>query len=149
MQENYFSVQEGFRLLLGAIAPYVCSEIKAVLRKDWWTEVLNQLSFKYTDLPLYGEDEELISSLDIAACLKLMNIEWRNVFDAVLDRQCRNYANELIAVRNHVSHIGTKDIEQPMRYEPHGLFFCFSDLLILFYGFSFRSRRYYTLPPWP
>ncbi len=112
MQENYTLVQEGFRLLLQVLAPYVSDKMKNQYHNDWWNQVIYKLPQKYNDLPLYGDDEYLISSLDVAACLILMSREWKEVFDYDLDRKCRPWLNELVAVRNAISHIGIQDLDQ-------------------------------------
>lgn len=113
MQENYVLVQNGFRILLPAISKLIGREMKNRYRGDWWEEVQYRLQYP-PQLPDKGTDEELLLSLDAAACLKLLKFEWRDVFQySVRDKSCRVWADELIGIRNVVSHIGAKDLDQP------------------------------------
>lgn len=54
-----------------------------------------------------------MDSLDIANCLRLIKREWHSIFENDLSRNCLNWVNELMGVRNEVSHIGQQDLEQP------------------------------------
>ena len=112
MQENLELVQKGFRLLLGTLSGYICREMKRQNRNNWWNDVLMTLSDQ-RDLPAYGEDTELIDSLDIANCLRLLSRKWNDLFAGKdLKPSCRSYAHELMGVRNMVAHIGSRDLEQ-------------------------------------
>lgn len=111
MQENYELIQKGFRLLLPHLAGYIGQEMSRVYHDDWWQEVLTALSDQY-DLPSKGEYGELLDSLDIANCLRLIDRRWRDVFSQKMSKSHRNWASELMGVRNDVSHIGANDFEQ-------------------------------------
>lgn len=113
MQENYGLVQNGFRILLPAMSRFIGREMKNRYRSDWWENI--QYTLKYPpELPENGTDEELLSSLDAAACLKLLKWKWMDVFQYSLKNfSCKIWADELIGVRNVVSHIGARDIDQP------------------------------------
>lgn len=113
MQENYGLVQSGFRILLPAMSKYIGREMKNRYRGGWWDDI--QYTLKYPpELPDKGTDEELLSSLDAAACLKLLKWKWMDVFQYSLKNwSCKIWADELIGVRNVVSHIGARDIDQP------------------------------------
>lgn len=112
MKENVELVQRGFRILLPALAGFVAREMNIVYRGDWWSETLSALNDQM-DLPYNGEYGELVDSLDIANCIRLIDRRWNNVFRNALPRNCRNWAKELMGVRNQVSHIGMQDIDQP------------------------------------
>lgn len=112
MQENVELVQKGFRLLVATMSGYICRELKRLNRDGWWRDVLNTLYQQQRDLPADGTDEELMCSLDIANCIRLLTLKWHDVFSARLKQDCRTYANELMGVRNVVSHLGQKDLEQ-------------------------------------
>ena len=113
MQENYVMVQNGFRILLPAMSKLIGREMKNRYRGDWWEEIQYKLQYP-PQLPDKGTDEELLLSLDAAGCLKLLKFEWRDVFQySVRDKSCRVWADELIGIRNVVSHIGAKDLDQP------------------------------------
>ena len=113
MQENYELVQRGFRILLSSMSEYIGQEMKKLFKKDWWNEVLSSL-YDQRDLPVSGSYEELINSLDIANCIRLLDRKWNEVFRNVLPQDCRIWSKELMGVRNIVAHIGQQDLEQPM-----------------------------------
>ena len=113
MQENYELVQRGFRILVASLSGYIGQELNRVYKNKWWDEVLNTL-YDQRDL-LYSESYgELLDSLDIANCIRLIDRKWNDVFRNVLPQDCRTWAKELMGVRNIVSHIGQQDLEQPM-----------------------------------
>ena len=111
MQENYDLVQKGFRILLPQLAGYIGQEMSRVYRDGWWQEALEALSDQY-DLPSSGSYGELLDSLDIANCLRLIDRRWRDVFSQKMSKSHRNWASELMGVRNDASHIGINDFEQ-------------------------------------
>ena len=113
MQENYELVQSGFRILLGSISGFIGQEINRLYRNGWWDEVLNALNDQ-RDLPYSGDYAELVDSLDIANCIRLIDRKRNDVFRNVLPLNCRTWARELMGVRNIVAHIGQQDLEQPM-----------------------------------
>ncbi len=77
----------------------------------WWDEVLQVLNDQ-RDLPVSGEYSELVDSLDVANCLRLIKREWHNVFASKLSRNFLTWTNELMSARNVVAHIGQQDLEQ-------------------------------------
>lgn len=113
MQENFELVQRGFRILVGAMSGYIGQEINRVYRNNWWNEVLNAL-YDQRDLPANGNYGDLVDSLDIANCIRLIDRKWNDVFRNELPMNCRTWARELMGVRNIVAHIGQQDLEQPM-----------------------------------
>ena len=113
MQENYELVQKGFRILLTSTSGYIGQELNRVYGDDWWNEVLDTLNDQ-RDLPYTGEYGELIDSLDVANCIRLIDRKWNDVFRYILPLNCRTWAKELMGVRNIVAHIGQQDLEQPM-----------------------------------
>ena len=113
MQENYELVQRGFRVLVSSLSGYIGQELSKTYKTKWWEEVLQALSDQW-DLPLDGTYGELVDSLDIANCLRLIDRRWNDVFRDTLPLNCRTWAKELMGVRNIVSHIGQQDLDQPM-----------------------------------
>uniref|UniRef100_I5AXJ2 Swt1-like HEPN domain-containing protein n=1 Tax=Eubacterium cellulosolvens (strain ATCC 43171 / JCM 9499 / 6) TaxID=633697 RepID=I5AXJ2_EUBC6 len=113
MQENYEFVQRGFRILVTSMSGYIGQELNKTYKKDWWKEVLIALSDQ-RDLPFSGEYGDLVDSLDIANCIRLLDRKWNEVFRDILPLNCRTWAKELMGVRNIVSHIGQQDLEQLM-----------------------------------
>ena len=111
MQENYDLVQKGFRVLLPHLAAYIGQEMSRVYHDAWWQEVLITLSDQ-RDLPSQGEYGTLLDSLDIANCLRLIERKWRDVFSQKMSKSHRNWASELMGVRNDAAHIGANDFAQ-------------------------------------
>ena len=111
--ENYEYVQKGFRVLVGSMSGYLGQVLRRTYQEAWWTEVLRTLSDQW-DLPADGTYGELVDSLDIAICIRLLDRMWNPVFRGQLNPNCRTWAKELMGVRNIVAHIGQQDLEQPM-----------------------------------
>ena len=113
MQENFEYVQRGFRILVFSMSGYIGQELRKVYKDNWWDEVLNALSDQ-RDLPLNGTYAQLVDSLDVANCIRLLDRKWNEVFRQTLSLNCRTWAKELMAVRNKVAHIGQQDLDQPI-----------------------------------
>ena len=109
--ENIQLVTDGFNKLLNAVAPYVAMELIGAYGDDkWWQEgVLDRL---YDDqkfhLPASGDFGTLVDSLDIARCLLLMDVQWKEVFRKKLPQDCKNYVMELKGTRNKWAHVGSQ-----------------------------------------
>ena len=109
---NHDLVTKGFNRLLEALIPYIVHELVQTYGADFWRAgVMDKL---YDDqkrgLPTSGAVNELASSLDIAKCLLLMEINWREVFGKKLPRDCKNYVIELKGKRNEWAHKGIEDL---------------------------------------
>ena len=111
--ENYEYVQKGFRVLVGSMSGYLGQVLRRTYQEAWWTEVLRTLSDQ-RDLPADGTYGELVDSLDIANCIRLLDRMWNPVFRGQLNPNCRTWAKELMGVRNAAAHIGQQDLDQPM-----------------------------------
>lgn len=111
MQENYQLVQEGFRILIKPLSEFIGQEMNRVYRNGWWDEVLNKLNYP-ADLPGRGTYGDLVDSLDIANCIRLIDWAWGDVFRENLSPACRAWARELMGYRNEVAHIGQRDLDQ-------------------------------------
>ncbi len=109
---NYEYVQKGFSILHEYMVGYIGRELNRVYGKKWWSEVENALSDQLNDLPATGDYAELIDSLDIANCFRLINRKWNEVFKLKLSIDCKTWANELMGVRNSTAHKGQQDFEQ-------------------------------------
>ena len=112
MAENLEYVQKGFRVLHPLMAAYIAQEMSREYKSDWWQEVLTSLGDQGWDLPSDGEWSDLVDSLDIANCLRLIDRQWGVLFRKLLPRDRRAWANELMGVRNTVSHTGSQDMTQ-------------------------------------
>lgn len=112
MQENYELVQKGFQTLHPSMAGYIGREMNSIYHNGWWQEVLMILPDQARDLPDHGDYGELVDSLDVANCLRLIDRKWRDVFGIKLSIDYRTWAKELMGVRNKIAHIGQQDLEQ-------------------------------------
>ena len=112
MQENYDLVQKGFRIPHPMLAGYIGQEMNRIYKESWWDEVLYALSDQSRDLPDAGSYGELIDSLDIPNCLRLIDRKWNDVFRTKLSIDYRTWSKELMGVRNKVSHVGQQDLER-------------------------------------
>lgn len=111
MQDNYEIVQKGFRILHPLMTAYIGREMNRVYHDGWWQQVLMTLSDQSRDLPDHGDYAELMDSLDIANCLRLIDREWGNVFRTKLSIDYRTWSKELMGVRNNTAHIGQQDFD--------------------------------------
>lgn len=111
MLENYELVQKGFRVLHPLMAGYIGQEFSRVYKNGWWQEILEALSDQF-DLPESGDYGELIDSLDVMNCLRLVDRRWNEVFRTKLSLDYRTWAKELVGVRNKAAHIGGQDFSK-------------------------------------
>jgi len=111
MANNHTQVSQGFRILLGVLAPYIARELGTEYGDGWWkTAVIDPLyDDQKRDLPLSGGWAKLVDSLDIARCLLLFDLHWQRVFRKKLSIDHRTWAKELVGVRNKLAHLGGED----------------------------------------
>ena len=114
MQENFISVQSGFRVLVKSMSEYIGKTMNRQYGDYWWNEVLYNTLSDQRNLPEYGTYAELTASLDIANCIRILDRRWNDIYRNLLSRDCRSYINELMGVRNIVAHIGQQDLDQMM-----------------------------------
>lgn len=109
---NHDLMTKGFDRLLEALAPYIVRELIQTYGADFWkTGVVDKLyDDQKRDLPTSGKPGVLAKSLDIAKCLLLIEINWRDVFGKKLPRDCKNYVIELKGKRNEWAHKGIEDV---------------------------------------
>ncbi len=111
MDNNHTQVSQGFRILLGAFAPYIARELGNEFGDNWWTDgVMNVLyDEQKRDLSYSGDWAKQVDSLDIARCLLLFDLHWQRVFRKKLSIDHRTWAKELVGVRNKLAHLGGED----------------------------------------
>ncbi len=109
MLENSTKVQQGFRILLPMFSGYVAREMKLAYKDNWWKQVLFLLNDQVDDLPVDGDWADLVGSLDIANCIRLLDRGWNDVFRRKLSIDYRTWSKELMGVRNRLSHLGADD----------------------------------------
>ena len=112
MAENLEYVQKGFRILHPMMAAYIAQEMSREYKDGWWQEVLSSLGEQGWDLPSSGEWGDLVDSLDVANCLRLLDRQWGALFRRHLTRDRRAWATELMGVRNTVAHAGSQDMSK-------------------------------------
>ena len=89
MQENYEYVQKGFRILVASMSGFIGQEMNRYYKSEWWNEVLNTLSDQ-RDLPHTGSYGELVDSLDIANCIRLIDRKWNDIFRIKQQKKIHN-----------------------------------------------------------
>ena len=112
MGNNHVHVSQGFRILLGAFAPYVTRELENEFGSNWWSDGVLDLLYddQKRDLPNSGDNPKLVGSLDIQICLILFaDVHWQSVFRKKLSIDHRTWAIELKGVRNRLAHLGGDD----------------------------------------
>ena len=112
MGNNHVQVSQGFRILLGAFAPYVTRELENEFGSNWWSDGVFDLLYddQKRDLPNSGDNAKLVGSLDIQICLILFaDVHWQCVFRKKLSIDHRTWAIELKGVRNRLAHLGGED----------------------------------------
>lgn len=112
MLENLEYVQKGFRILHSHMASYIAQEMNREYQDRWWQEALGSLGDQGQNLPTSGEFSELVDSLDVASCLRLLDRQWGVLFRRRLERNRRAWAQELMGVRNVVAHSGSQDMKK-------------------------------------
>lgn len=112
MQENYEYAQKGLRILHPLLAGFVGMEMNNAYKAKWWDEVLYILNDHAEELPSYGDYAELVDSLDIANCIRVILREWKDIFKYELDKDAQTLLNELMGIRNTIAHIGQQDLSQ-------------------------------------
>jgi len=111
MTNNHTQVTQGFRILLGALAPYIARELGTEFGNNWWDVAVMDTLYneQKRDLPSSGDWAKLVDSLDIARCLLLFDLHWQRVFRKKLSIDHRTWAKELVGVRNKLAHLGSED----------------------------------------
>ena len=109
---NYQRVTEGLQIVTTVLAPYVAQELRAKFADEWWSRgVLGVLhEHQRRDLPAAGADDALLARLDTALCLRLMDMQWHELFRQKLSREHRTWVKELITTRNKWAHAGLLDM---------------------------------------
>ena len=112
--ENYLMVSKGFDVLLNSMVPYITRELIREYGEDWWSQgVLADLTPEQRrDLPATGTGNQLMDSLDILACLRVLDFQWNKVFRKKLPRDCRTWAIELKGTRVKWAHHGVQDFPE-------------------------------------
>jgi hypothetical protein len=89
-------VFEGMELLPPALTPFVEKRLESSLKGHWQVEVAERLNLRPNSTGAIGWDQ--------AALFNCMDRYWADAFKAVLGRAERALVNELVDVRNKLSH---------------------------------------------
>ena len=112
-KENYIIVIEAFLEILHTMTEFTCNSLKNHDNNNWWEKyVLNKLPEQTTrNLPAKGTYEELRDSLDMLACLNIIENNWIEIFQNKLNEWQRNNAHELRLNRNkRIAHLSPKTL---------------------------------------
>lgn len=110
--ENHAIITKGFSIIRDMLAPYIARELSLTFGSNiWWREGVMKIlrEEQKRNLPENGDLDMLTGSLDIAACLLLLDLHWQGVFKKKLSIDNRTWAKELVGFRNKTAHIGGKD----------------------------------------
>lgn len=106
MEDYTASISKGFSIALKALVPYEYEELKAVYGSNWWSYGVYPLirdDFK-RDYPEKGTDEELLSKIDMALALRIMDQNWQDIFRRKLSKETRSWVKETAVYRNKDAH---------------------------------------------
>jgi len=107
-------INRAFRLILPVLAKYIGKILIEKDKNNWWKRyVLSKLKNEHTirKLPKEGSDDDCIESLDIPACLNIIECNWFDVFKEKMDDRQRTWAHALYDIRNYYeSHYTTKTL---------------------------------------
>jgi len=111
MTVNHKLITESFSILRDALSIYIGRELKAEFGEQWWGQAVFETlkAERRHGLPTKGAMEQLVRRLDIANCLDLFDSHWQGVFRRRLSIEHRNWAKELLSVRNKNAHPGADD----------------------------------------
>ncbi|MGN0012598.1 MAG: DUF499 domain-containing protein, partial [Candidatus Bruticola sp.] len=104
--DNNVTITKAFDIMRPMLAAFVAQSLEGVYTQSgWWSVVLDILSRSNYNLPATGKYAELVDSLDMAACLRIIDVKWADVFRQKFgSKKYRSYVNELLDVRNGIAH---------------------------------------------
>jgi hypothetical protein len=107
-------ISRAFKLILPVLARYIGEILLEKDKNNWWQKyVLGKLKNENTirNLPREGSDNDRIQSLDIPACLNIIECNWLDVFRNKMDDRQRTWAHALSDIRNYYeAHYTTKTL---------------------------------------
>ena len=113
MPSNKSLIQKGFDILHPYLAGYLCQELISEYGSTyWWSNVRQKLDDQIDDLPVNGTYADLVDSLDIANCLRILDRFWNELFKKKLAIDYRTWSKELMGVRHKVAHAGSGDFDE-------------------------------------
>ena len=112
MTTNYQRVTEACRYLLQFFRPTSRGSCARSSRTSGGAGASSTCSARTSGAisrPL-AKTRSLIANLDAARCLRLMDVQWNDLFRRKLSREHRTWINELISTRNKWAHAGLVDM---------------------------------------
>jgi uncharacterized protein (UPF0305 family) len=107
-------INKALNLILPVLSRYICKILIKKDRNNWWKKfVIDKLKDVNTlrKLPKQGSDDDFIDSLDIPACLNIIECNWIDVFRDKMDDRQRTWAHVLRDIRNYYqAHYTTKTL---------------------------------------
>jgi len=114
-EDKLNAINKAFKLILKVLARYIGKILIEKDKNSWWQKyVLNKLKDENTirNLPKEGSNDDCIKSLDIPACLNIIETNWRDVFRGKMDDRQRTWAHALHDIRNYYeAHYNIKTLE--------------------------------------
>ena len=111
-------INRGLETIRPVLAEFLCRELQNKDKDGWWSAFvlgkLNEATAAY--LPAGGAHENLVKSLDVYACFKIIESNWNEIFKNVLTRSQRTNANEILEFRNTVAHHDDKSLTDDDAY---------------------------------
>lgn len=115
---NQEIVGKGFGILREWLAPYIAQQLMSIpeykIEDRWWTDgVIGVMNEREQNDLYYGTDyNQRLDSLDLAACLNLLDRHWNNLFRYKLPVAARSWAKEIKDFRNQWAHMGGTDFTE-------------------------------------
>ena len=112
MASNKSLIQKGFDILHPYLAGYLCQELNTAYDGNyWWSAVRQKLDDRLEDLPTSGTYAELMDSLDIANCLRILDRFRNEIFKKKLAIDYHTWSKELMGVRHKIAHADSADFD--------------------------------------
>jgi len=113
-EDKHEIINKAFKIILPFLAKYIGNTLQEHDKNAWWQKfVLNKLNDNtIRDLPRQGSYEKCIKSLDISACLNIIEINWKDIFVRKMDKRQRTWSHELLDIRNRESHYTTETLTE-------------------------------------
>lgn len=115
---NHEIVGKGFGILREWLAPYIAQQLMSIpeykIEDRWWTDgVIGVMNEREQNDLYHGTDyNQRLDSLDLAACLNLLDRHWNNLFRYKLPVAARSWAKEIKDFRNQWAHMGGTDFTE-------------------------------------
>ena len=117
-QRNFGAVSEGIFALTEVLQEFVYGVLKRSKKDDWWTIAVYPHLPKEDQArtPEVGTHKDLIYSLDLYACLVVMNRAWNMGFDEKLSEKYRAYVRKAQGSRSTWGHFKRYGFSTPLSY---------------------------------